>query len=57
MLSHNEVIECWSCPHDVDEHDVRARCLEPTCSCGWEQRRIVTQERRHVTGPGGSLRP
>ena len=57
MLSHNEVIECWSCPHDVDEHDVRARCLEPTCSCGWEQRRIVTQERRHVSGPGGSLRP
>lgn len=33
----NETVECWWCPHDVDEHDVRARCLDPACACGWEE--------------------
>lgn len=32
-----EQVACWSCTHDVDDHDVRARCLHPACTCGWEQ--------------------
>jgi len=29
-------VACWSCTHDVDDHDVRARCLDPACGCGWD---------------------
>lgn len=31
-----ESVVCWSCAHDVDEHDVRGRCLEDRCTCGWD---------------------
>jgi hypothetical protein len=31
----DETVPCWLCPHGVDEHDERARCIQATCSCGW----------------------
>jgi hypothetical protein len=30
-----ETVPCWLCPHDVDSHDERARCLTQSCACGW----------------------
>jgi hypothetical protein len=38
MNGEPDAVECWSCSHDVDEHDVLARCLEPSCGCGWDAR-------------------
>jgi hypothetical protein len=34
-----DTVVCWSCAHDVDEHDVRGRCLEDGCACGWDSAR------------------
>jgi hypothetical protein len=36
MTLDRETVPCWLCPHDVDEHDERARCVEVDCQCGWE---------------------
>jgi hypothetical protein len=30
-----EIVPCYGCHHDVDDHDERARCLDALCSCGW----------------------
>jgi hypothetical protein len=30
-----EVLACWRCRHDVDEHDERGRCGLASCPCGW----------------------
>jgi len=30
-----EVLACWRCRHDVDEHDERGRCGLAGCQCGW----------------------
>jgi hypothetical protein len=35
MHADDTAVLCYSCRHDVDEHDERARCLDAQCSCGW----------------------
>lgn len=43
----DETIRCWDCPHDVDDHDERARCLTLTCSCGWTERHLARRADMH----------
>lgn len=35
MILDTETVRCWLCPHDVDDHDERARCVLASCGCGW----------------------
>jgi hypothetical protein len=35
MHADDVAVPCYSCRHDVNDHDERARCLSATCACGW----------------------
>lgn len=56
MALNDETVLCWSCPHNVDEHDVLARCGEPTCGCGWTPAIIPKPLRSHSVARLPALR-